>query len=433
MTHSTRASAALQALTEADPALAALSLWCRHRDMPDGLAQTQGTEIGYGPAFAALPRHEQMGLAGHHILHVALQHPARLDAMAARLGPGFDADLWQIAADAIVNEAVLAAGHALPRPALLLSDLLGAGAGAPVSGVAALAEWDVDALYHHLASDPQGRARRAREAARAKGFTPDLRAGGARNQPRPVSADQPGARAGTARSGDGPGDEAPTDPAEWRAHLSRAMAAGRVAGFGLGVIGHRLADLPRPRIPWEVILRRLLLAATLPLPRPSPYRPARSWMARAGQAVAAGTGLPPWQPRLAPVSHRPRIVVGLDCSTSVGPDQLRVMMAEVAGIARRMGGEVILLTFDTEVRQELKLDPAGWARQLAALALPQGGGTAFDPVIARAQALSASALVVLTDLDGPVSPARPRYRVVWVVPARDPPMPPFGRAISLTH
>jgi hypothetical protein len=214
MIHSARASAALQALTEADPALAALSLWCRHRDMPAGLAQTTGTEIGYGPDFAALPRHEQMGLAGHHILHVALQHPARLADMAARLGPGFDAALWQIAADAIVNEAVLAAGHALPRPALVLSDLLTASAGQPVSGVSALAEWDVDALYHHLAADPSNRARRAREAARAKGFVPDLRPGGARSQPRPAPSITPGTRDGAMGEAKGPDDsEAPTDPA----------------------------------------------------------------------------------------------------------------------------------------------------------------------------------------------------------------------------
>jgi predicted metal-dependent peptidase len=432
MTHSARGSAALQALTEADPALAALSLWCRHRDIETGLAETDGIEIGYGPGFAALPRHEQMGLAGHHILHVALQHPARLADMAARLGATFDAELWQIAADAIVNEAILAAGHALPRPALVLSDLLKAAPGKAAGGVAALAEWDVDALYHHLAADAEGRARQARKAARAKGFAPDLRPGGAGQKPRPSQSGTPGAKADSQGLAEGQQREASTDPAEWRAHLARAMAAGRAAGFGLGLIGHRLADLPTPSVPWEMILRRLLLAATLPLPRPSPHRPSRSWLARAGQAVAAGAELPPWQARLAPTSPRARIVVGLDCSTSVGPDPLRLMMAEVSGIARRMGGEVILLAFDTDVQIELRLELTGWARQLAGLTLPQGGGTDFAPVIARANALSASALVMLTDLDGPVGP-KPRFPVVWAVPGRTLPPAAFGRVISMAR
>lgn len=433
MSHSVRASPALQTLTEVDPALAALSLWCRHRDINSGLAQTVGTEIGYGPGFAALPRHEQIGVVGHHILHVALQHPARLADMAARLGPGFEGDLWQIAADAVVNEAILAAGHALPRPALLLSDLLTAAAGKPVAGLTALAQWDVDALYHHLAADPPGRAKRARDAARAKGFQPDLRPGGARSRPRPAAHGQSAPRNQTEGAKDGPEGAAPTDPAEWRAHLARAMAAGRAAGFGLGLIGHRLADLPTPRVAWEHILRRLLLAATLPLPRPSPHRPARSWMARAGQAVATGADLPPWQPRMSATSPQPRIVVGLDCSTSIGADPLRLMMAEVAGIARRMGGEVTLLAFDSEVRIETRLDLTGWGRQLAGLSLPQGGGTDFGPVLTRAAALAPSVLVVLTDLDGPVGPHKPCFPVIWAVPGPDLPPAPFGRAISLAR
>ena len=40
--HSRRAGPALRALAEADPALAALSLWCRHRDGPGPVARTSG-------------------------------------------------------------------------------------------------------------------------------------------------------------------------------------------------------------------------------------------------------------------------------------------------------------------------------------------------------------------------------------------------------
>jgi len=102
--HSARAGRALQSLAETDPALAALSLWCDHRD--GDATRSSGVVITYGPDFTARPLHEQIALAAHHILHVALRHSARMQALATRFGPGFDAALFNLAADALVNEAL---------------------------------------------------------------------------------------------------------------------------------------------------------------------------------------------------------------------------------------------------------------------------------------------------------------------------------------
>lgn len=410
--HSRRASPALQALTEADPALAALSLWCRHRDddTVPGAAETEGQDIRYGPAFDALPLHEQIGLAGHHVLHVALGHSARMAEMALRLGDRFDPELWQIASDALVNQTILAAGHALPRPALTLSDLL-RGQGAEVDANVALAEWDCERLYHRLA---QTGGEAARRAAQERALPRDLR---------PESGTQAGA-----------GEDTPPDRAEWHAHLARAMAAGQVAGFGLGVIGHRLADLPRPRTPWEVVLRRLLARAMTDRPRPSPARPARGWLAASARALSEGAPLPPWQPRLQRGTAQPRLVLALDASGSVADDTLALLMAEVTGVARRVRGALHLLVFDEALRIDCPLDPARAEAALRALDLPRGGGTDFAPVLARAVALDASALVILSDMDGPIGPAPPpRFPVIWAAPQVNPPGPPFGRALSLAR
>jgi len=406
--HSARATAALRALTEADPALAALSLWCTHRDA-DGPTVTRGTVIRYGPGFATLPLHEQIGLAGHHILHASLQHSARMAAMEARFGDGFAPDLWRMAADAIINEALLQAGHALPRPALTLTGLLRAVTGATPPAVQALAEWDVDRLYLKLTGDGTA-AGQAREHARGQGFADDLEA-----------EDETEAAEGEQTR------------ADWRGHLARAMAAGQAAGIGLGVFGHRLADLPVPRTPWEVVLRRLLARATLPRPAPSHRRPARSWLALDAQARADGTPAPVFQPGLARTQAAPRLVLALDCSASIDAARLSLLAAELGGIARRCAASLHLLAFDTAVRIETRLDPARVAGQLRALDLPQGGGTDFAPVIARAVALRASALVVLTDLDGPTGPP-PRLPVIWAVPrASAPPDTGFGLVLHLSH
>lgn len=417
--HSARASATLQALIEADPALAALSLWCAHRD-DDTLgppAETEGTEIRYGPGFSALAAHERIGLAGHHILHASLQHSARMADMALRLGDRFDPELWQIAADAVVNEAILAAGHALPRPALTLAGLLRQ-VGDASDPAQALSDWDCERLYHRLALSATG-AGRAKSHAREQGFRPDLRAAGAQAAPSPDDTSGTGAEA--------------EGRAEWRAHLARAMAAGRAAGFGLGVLGHRIADLPRPHTPWEIVLRRLLARATLPRLQPSTARPARSWLAQGARALQRGAPPPPWVPRIERSAQGARIVVALDASGSVGEDMLRLLMAEAGGIARRMQAALHLLVFDEALRIDRALDPTNATRVLLTLELPRGGGTDFAPVLARAADLVPSVLVILSDMDGPVGAERPRFPVIWAAPQPDPPAPPFGRVLSLAR
>lgn len=423
MRHSTRATAALQALTEQDPALATLSLWCQHRDDDRILlAETRGGEIRYGAGFEALPLHEQIGLAGHHILHVALQHPGRMQAMADRMGADFAPDIWQIGCDALINEALLAAGHALPRPALTLSNLLKSVGAKPDAGNP-LAEWDAERLYHRLRQSGGGGAQNARQGgdtqalARAyaaqQGFQPDFS---------PADA--------AAEEGSAP-DHA--DTGDWRAHLARALSAGRAAGVGLGALGLRLADLPQPHVPWELVLRRLLLRATLQRAAPSTARPARRWLAQAGFAVQTGVPLPAWQPRLQAPQASPSIVVALDCSGSIPAEVLRRLVAETGGIARRMQARVTLLVFDEDIRSESVLDPANWRKSIATLDLPEDGGTDFRPVLARASALSASVLIVLSDLDGPTGERRPSCPVIWASPQAQPRAMPFGHVLSLAR
>jgi predicted metal-dependent peptidase len=401
--HSARATAALQALAECDPALAALSLWCQHRDSDAvDMAQTQGTQISYGPGFAALPRHLQIGLAGHHILHVALQHSARMAAMQARQGEGFDADLWQIACDGLANDAILAAGHALPRPAVTAAQLLGAAPGA------VLAAWDAERLYHKLQARGGAGLAELRAQAQMQGFRPDL-------------APEEGAHP----AGTGP------DAGDWRGHLARALAAGRAAGVGLGALGLRLADLPRPFVPWEQVLRRWLAKRLLPRPGASPLRPARRWLALAGQAVASGTAPPPWQPATSSLRPQPRLAIALDASGSVSAPLLRRFLAEAGGAVRRLNAPATLLIFDSEIRSIAALGPADWRKTIAQLVLPEGGGTDFRPVFAQLAQQPPDALIVLSDLDGPMPQQPPPYPVLWACPVAQP--VPFGRVLALAR
>ena len=413
--HSARATMALRALNETDPAMAALALWCDHRDVAAGAAgATAGSTISYGPAFDTLPRHEQIGVAAHHILHVALRHTGRMAAMEARFAEGFDRALYNIAADAIVNEALLQAEYALPRPALTLTGLLGAALGLRPAAAEALAEWDVDRLYIRLMQGGPGKggaAERAKAHAAARDHGPDL-----------MPEDAP------PKAGKG------VDDASWRQHLARAMEAGRLAGRGIGRLGHRLADIPVPVTPWEVVLRGLVTRAVTDAPRQSHRRPARQWIAMDAEARRAGGPTPAFQPGSLRATDVPRVIIGLDTSSSIDPTRLAMFLGEVAGIVRRARAELHLIAFDDAPQPAVRIDASGWQAQLRGLGLRRGGGTSFAPVIAAAAALRPSILVMLTDMEGDFGPAPRGLPVVWAVPDLPaPPQPPFGRVLSLAR
>jgi predicted metal-dependent peptidase len=396
--HSRRAAPALRALVETDPAVAALSLWCRHRDGAEtGIA---GEVVAYGPEVEALPAHEAQGLCARLVLHVALRHSMRMGGLRARLGEGFEADLWALAADALVNQVLLDADHAMPRPAVTLSDLL---ADLPeVARAGGVADWDVDRLYFAMTASGATRER-ARAHARRKDH---------RNVLRDASE----------------GDPEPTEAeARWRSHLMRAMAAGRAAGRGLGRTGHRLLEMPAPRTPWEVVLRRLVTRAMLPIPAPHPTRPARRWLAGTAEAERTGAVPPAFEPGRRWREDVPRIAVGLDASSSIDEARLGLFWAEVTGIGRRMRAEIEVLVFDEAVRERLSYAPGRAPGR--APDLPRGGGTDLRAALNAARALRPSVIVMLTDGEGEAGPA-PDVPVVWAVPRAARRMP-FGRMLPL--
>lgn len=388
-----------------------LALWCRHRDGEGEETRSDGLTIRYGRGFAALGLAEQVGTLAHHVLHVALRHSARGEALVARLGPGgADAGLFALAADGIVNETLQLAGHPLPRPAVLLSEVL-AVAGLPCpSAAAALGTWDAERLALALASaGGEGAAERVRIWARARGFAPDL------------DPDRGG--------GPAEGEETPT-PEDWHRHTLRAMEAGRRAGAGIGRLGSFLADLAPPRTPWEVVLRRLLATALAERAQPTWRRPSGGWTARAGLAAERGEEAPAFEPGRTRRALRPRLAIGLDTSSSVDAVSLALLAAEAEGVARRTGAEAHLLAFDTEVFARHRLDPHGWGRlRTAPDPLRRGGGTDYADLIAEAGRLAPALLVVLTDLEAPLPAAAPRgLPVLWAVPrAVDPPA--WGRVL----
>ncbi|MCY4179306.1 MAG: VWA-like domain-containing protein [Litoreibacter sp.] len=401
MTHSARAQRALALLPEIDPAIAMLGLWCSFRDSPERTA-TEGEVIRVGPEFPRLPISEQTGLIAHHILHVALRHSARRSEAQQRYGAGFRAESYDLACDALVNEALLKGGHALPRPAVRAGDIV---ALLPPNQRPenVLSEWDCDRLYAAIAAQSPGRGTseegEIERYAATQGFEPDLQGS----------------------------DPETAEPEVWAGRVDQALSAGRNAGSGIGAALNAFGDLPRARVPWEIRLRRMLHKALSRHPRQSHRRPARTWLARDALARQGGGAQPVFEPGQVRQDKRPRLVVALDTSSSIDARALNLFAAEAISAIKRSGAEAYLLGFDTEVHFKERFERAD---AIKALQLRRGGGTDLDPVLSDASALDPSFIVVLTDLDAPMRIV-PLAPVIWAVPAEPSVRPGFGEVLVL--
>jgi predicted metal-dependent peptidase len=408
------ASRAIERMVEHAPATGGLALWMRHVDAPEGdrapPASTDGHVIAYAPSFAALPLEEQAGWVAHEVLHVALRHPQRLAELRARFGD-VDAKLFATCADAIVNASLAhLAWLRLPAGAPMLDALLLATFAIHQDVGRSLLEWDVERLYRAIddrlpASGDEPRRdgpRATRVRALGAGTPIDLRRCD-------DGRDAPQARA--------------TQAHEWAERLVRAHA-----GDGAhSMLRALLADLPRPRTPWEQALRVRLARALAAHPEDSWSRPSRSWLANRGRAGPHRRM--PWEPGRVATRRVPRLAVVVDVSGSIDEALLARFAAELDAITRRAEAGLVLVVGDDRVRHVEQRAPGDSG--LRQVRFDGGGGTDFTPLLEAADAHRPDVGVVLTDLEGPAR-FRPRWPVVWAVPASHAgAVAPFGRTLVL--
>jgi hypothetical protein len=106
-TVTTRMGPDLRDAIEAMPGLGGGALWVTFLDSDDPrlIARTDGVRVEAGPRYEKYDDTERRFIVLHELLHVALAHPARRREMERRT-EGFDARLYNIACDAIINAAL---------------------------------------------------------------------------------------------------------------------------------------------------------------------------------------------------------------------------------------------------------------------------------------------------------------------------------------
>jgi predicted metal-dependent peptidase len=386
----------LRQITDAAVGLGTLLLFARWGRDERHLAATDGDVIVVSERLFALPQNEQCFVLAHEALHIALAHPMRARRMTRRLqsrGETFDATLWNIAADAIINHALTDLPRVFHAPAKIVTFAS--------LRVDAKRTWSVEALYETLAAQAQ----------RPKAQT--LCTSGC--------SVEPGAFGGEPVE---TGDESEARHlSAWNGRLGTAF------GKYPTMLARIRGDLGASRVPWERALRAYVGRCLGATSRKDFARLHRRYTARARVTHERfGLRLPfEWatQRRV-----RPRLAVMVDTSGSISDETLGRFTSEIIGLMRVHRAALRLIVCDAKVHQICDLSGPGAERTLRTLTYAGGGGTDFAPAIAAAADFDADVGIFFTDLCGDFG-AKPAFDVVWIAQpgfARD---VPFGRVIAM--
>jgi len=358
------------------------------------VAWTDGRRMYFADRYFRHAPEEQVGIAIHEALHVALRHVQRGEAMRLREGPAFDARRWNIACDAIVNHSIGGCRWAK----------LPAGAWYPENCVDAAklkqrpAElWTAEEIYWEIGKEESEQGRLLEPAGTFS--CADLMPSGGTE-----------VRAGDVH------DEA-MEQGIWRERLVRAQA-----GSAPGSILRRLsADVPKPEVRWQTVLRDFLVAGLMPLTETSWSRPSRRSLALNPAIDREPCWIEPG------TSRRPgirRVGVAIDTSGSISEPLLTAFLSEINSLIVQTDCEVVLVDCDAEVQQVSK-----HREPIRGYAAKGGGGTDFRPGIEALRKAAPDVGVYFTDLMGTFPEKKPEFPLLWL--ATQDLAAPFGRKVLL--
>ncbi len=174
----------------------------------------------------------------------------------------------------------------------------------------------------------------------------------------------------------------------------------------------RLAgELPKTETPWEQVLRSLVQSVFQEKPQTNYSRPSRRWLAlERDYRTNSGVDLP-FSPEITKKRGN-RLAVALDTSGSIDEGLLGRFLAEIAALCSYNQRNLVLIIGDAEVHQIAEIDWREVSEELAKLKYTGGGGTDFRPLIKAAAECNPDALIYLTDLYGETG-NEPSFPVIW--------------------
>ena len=201
---------------------------------------------------------------------------------------------------------------------------------------------------------------------------------------------------------------------QWQQRMAgaaqQAMQAGKLGGSIARMIDHLL----QPQLPWRMLLARYMTATARD--DFSYMRPSR----REGNAI-----LPSLR------SNKIDIVVALDTSGSIKPNEVDEFLSEVNALKAQIRARVSVIPCDSEIAEGAPWLFEAWDDIEIPDSIKGGGGTSFIPVfdwISR-QDVVPELLVYFTDAKGKFPKHEPPYPVIWLVKGKE--KTPWGQRIQL--
>ena len=402
------------------PFIGSIALGLTWVNAPDiGTMATDGRRIWFNPDWCETHGVEKtMGVIAHEVLHVVNRHHLRRGER--------DAELWNVAADLLINRLLEDDKYVLPPDGLFDRDRRYVGL-------------PTETIYARLREQQQQQDERPTGSS-----TNQASAGngsGSGNGPDPTTSGQTSSHAkpdqGEAHSGNGalparhwgevrdltkPNGQclSPTERLQEEHDLDvrirQATAAAKRAGrFGSAL--QEMVEIATDRVDWRDKFRMAfdgMLRADV------------SWARPNRRFIAHGLYLPGWRR-----TGAGRIAFALDTSGSISADELSVYTAAVLGILEEAGPEAVaLIQCDAEVQRIDFIQPG---ESFDRIEVHGRGGTRFQPAFdwIAESGFGADAIVYATDLNCSDQPRDPGVPVIWLTPTRNRTMP-FGEIVPVS-
>lgn len=189
---------------------------------------------------------------------------------------------------------------------------------------------------------------------------------------------------------------------EWQTQIAAAAAAARAQGKMPAGLDRLFGEILNPVVDWKdkiaALFARKVGSGSYNWKRPDRRLIVRDIYAPGRSGFGAGT-----------------VVVGVDTSGSIGPKELDMFFAEMAGILEDVRPQrLVIMWCDAQVHRVDEVEEAQDLNHVRAKGAPGGGGTSFVPVFDEIEkmGLTPDALVYLTDGYG-IFPKPAPYTVIW--------------------
>lgn len=189
----------------------------------------------------------------------------------------------------------------------------------------------------------------------------------------------------------------------WQTEVAAAVNAAKVQGKLPGALERLFGEILNPKVDWRdkiaALFARKVGSGSYNWRSPDRRLIVRDIYAPGRSGFGAGD-----------------VVVAVDTSGSIGPKELDMFFAEMAGILEDVRPKRLVVVWcDAQVHRVDEVEEAGDLNHVRAKGAPGGGGTSFVPVFeeVKKMGITPDALVYLTDGYGSFPQHEPSYTVIW--------------------